>query len=67
MSKVLIDDWVWDAIVEHYSTIREPVEADKQVMRYIIDKESRRQDRADYLDSRARYARLRDWKGSSEQ
>lgn len=61
MAKVQIDVSIWDLIVEHYTTIKEPTESDERVMRYIIDKEYRRMAREDFLDARARHARMDDW------
>ena len=51
MGKVQIDEQVWDLIVEHYTTIENPSPGDTKVMRYILDKESRRMARDAYSAS----------------
>ena len=51
MSKVQVEEWAWDLIVEHYSTIEDPSPDDIKVMRYILDKESRRMARDAYSAS----------------
>ena len=51
MGKVQIDEWAWDLIVEHYATIGDPSPDDTKVMRYILDKESRRMARDAYSAS----------------
>lgn len=66
MSRVQIESWAWDLIVEHYAGIRDPGPDDRRVMQYILDKEARRADREDFLEARARYARLRDWSSPSD-
>lgn len=58
---IKIDTDIWDLIVTHYTTINNPTDEDRRVMKYIVDKEGRRASREDFLDSRARYARMRDW------
>lgn len=51
MARVQIEDWVWDLIVEHYATVKDPSPDDTKVMRYILDKESRRLARDAYSAS----------------
>lgn len=51
MSKVQVEEWAWDLIVEHYSTIGDPSPDDIKVMRYILNKESRRMARDAYSAS----------------
>lgn len=51
MGKVQIDEQVWDLIVEHYTTIENPSPDDTKVMRYILDKETRRMARDAYSAS----------------
>lgn len=51
MARVQIEDWVWDLIVEHYATVKDPSPDDRRVMEYIIDKEGRRIARDAYAAS----------------
>ena len=51
MARVQIEDWVWDLIVEHYAAVKDPSPDDTKVMRYILDKESRRMARDAYSAS----------------
>lgn len=65
MASIKVDIAVWDEIVSHYMNVKEPTPADRIVLKFIIDKEARRQDREDFKEAQARYARLRDWSDPS--
>ena len=61
MGSIKVDAEIWDEIVKHYMTIKEPTSADRRVIGFIIDKENRRMVREDFKEAQARHARLRDW------
>ena len=65
MGSVKVDAAIWDEIVAHYAGLQDPTPADQRVMRFIIDKEARRQAREDFREDQARYARIRDLSTSS--
>lgn len=65
MSSIKVDAEIWDEIVKHYMTIKEPTPADRRVIGFIIDKENRRMAREDFKEAQARHARLRDWSAPS--
>lgn len=52
MSRVMIDDWAWDLICDHYAQLSDPTPDDQRVMRYMADKISRQIAREDYLAGR---------------
>ncbi len=58
MGRILIDTDIWELIVSHYGQIDNPSPEDRKVMQFILDKEHRRMNHDDYLESRSRYARL---------
>lgn len=60
MGSVKVDAAIWDEIVAHYSNLQDPTPADRRVMKFILDKEARRQAREDFREDQARYARIRD-------
>ncbi len=49
MAKVMIESWVWDAICEHYASIKSPSADDERVMRYIVSKTNRQIAREAYM------------------
>lgn len=65
MGSVKVDASIWDEIVAHYSNLQNPTPADRRVMKFILDKEARRQAREDFREDQARYARIRDLPTSS--
>lgn len=58
---VKVDADVWDEVVKHYMTVKEPTDADRRVIAYIMDKLSRQMRREDFRESQARYARINAW------
>lgn len=58
---VKVDADVWDEVVKHYMTVKEPTDADRRVIAYIMDKLNRQMRREDFRDAQARYARLNAW------
>lgn len=52
MSRVMIDDWVWDLICDHYARLSDPTPDDQRVMRYMADKISRQIAREAYSAER---------------
>ena len=60
MGSVKVDAAIWDEIVAHYSNLQDPTPADRRAIRFILDKEVRRQAREDFKEDQARYARIRD-------
>ena len=52
MSRVMIDDWAWDLICDHYARLSDPAPDDRRVMAYIADKISRQIAREGYLAER---------------
>lgn len=52
MARVQIDAQIWDLIVAHYATIKDPSPDDQAVIRYICDKESRRMAHDVYMAER---------------
>lgn len=54
MSRVLIEDWVWDAVCERYAQIPpdEQSQTDRDVIAYIVDKLGRQIARETYLVDR---------------
>lgn len=52
MSRVMIDDWAWDLICDHYAQLSDPTPDDRRVLRYIADKISRQIARETYTAER---------------
>ena len=59
---VKIDADIWDAIVAHYSVLKEPTDVDRRVIAYMCDKLDRQMRRDDFKDAQARYARMNEYK-----
>ena len=58
---VKVDADVWDEVVKHYMTVKEPTDADRRVIAYIVDKLNRQMRREDFKEAQARYARINAW------
>lgn len=52
MSRVMIDDWAWDLICDHYAQLSDPTPDDRRVLRYMADKISRQIARETYTAER---------------
>lgn len=52
MARVMIDDWAWDLICDHYARLSDPTPDDRRVMQYMADKISRQIAREAYASER---------------
>ena len=52
MSRVMIDDWAWDLICDHYARLSDPTPDDQRDMQYMADNISRQIAREGYLAER---------------